>query len=118
MSKSLEIEFLKQKLRMIDEQHKLSRQRDDQKWRQLYNKFNILHRIIVKENLIGTKYFCSCSDCAINVFYSTTSIEDMDEDRIDKKAFCECHDADIIPIEIFYKWYPNQEQEPPIYNNE
>ena len=118
MSKSLEIEFLKEKIKMMENSHKTEKQLQRKDWRQLYNNFVNLQRIMIKENLIGTKYFCSCSDCEINVFYKTTFTHDDDYGTIDKKAFCECCDADILPMEIFHKWFPNEEQEPPVYNNE
>ena len=116
--KKKEIQFLKQKIKAMKTIHESEIYKEKKDWRQLYNSWLHLHEIITKENLFGTKYFCSCSECAINVFVKSNYDYSDAYFIVDKKHFCDCPDARILPIEIFYKWFPNEEQELPVYDDD
>jgi len=110
-----QIELLEKQIELIEKEYKTKWELERIKHRLVHEHYEDLHNIIVKEGLIGTKYFCSCHDCEINYLFS--SEYEADEHIINIKAFCSCHDAKYLPLEIFYKWFPNRTPTPPYSEN-
>jgi len=109
-----QIELLEKQIELIEKEYKTKWELERVKHRLVHEHYEDLHNIIVKEGLIGTKYFCSCHDCEINYLFSSEF--EADEHIINIKAFCSCHDAKYLPLEIFYKWFPNRTPPTPPYS--
>ena len=114
MSQAKQIKLLEEQLELERQLREVEANEMQKEWKLAQKSWQSLHRILIKENLIGTKYFCICNDCHINRFYCTDTSINLDP--LNKNAFCDCWDAEYLPIELFGKLFPNAEPTPPTYD--